>query len=75
MNTTSKILLVVWIILLIDSTIAMFCSWNNNCINFYNKLWTYFSTTSRFNLKGSWWPIWYFILSILGLLTIICCSK
>ena len=71
MNTASKIFLVIWIILFIDSTITMFCSWNSKCVSFYNK----FSWLSRFNLKGSWWPIWYFILSILGLLTIIFCLR
>lgn len=71
MNTASKTLLVIWIILSIDSTIAMFCSWNDKCVSFYNK----FRWMSRFDLKGSWWPIWYFILSILGLLTVIFCSR
>lgn len=71
MNTTTTILLVVWIVLVLDSSGAVLCKFSNSCMDFAKR----FSMLAKFALKDSNWPYVYFGLAVLGLVTVLLVSR
>lgn len=71
MNTTTTILLVVWIIIVLDSSGAVLCKFSNACMDFAKR----FSMLAKFALKDSNWPYVYFGLAVLGLVTVLLVSR
>jgi hypothetical protein len=71
MNTITTILLVVWIVLVLDSSGSVLCKFNDTCIDFAKR----FSILAKFALKDSNWPYVYLGLAVLGLATVLLISK
>jgi len=71
MNATTTVLLVVWTLILVDSTGAMLCKFSDACVEFAKR----FSILAKFALKDSSWPYVYLGLAILGLATVLLVSR
>ena len=67
MNTATTILLVVWIVLVLDSSGAVLCKFSNSCMDLAKR----FSMLAKFALKDSVWPYVYLGLAVLGLVTVL----
>jgi len=71
MNTRTTLLLVIWVILVLDSTGAVLCKFSDSCIDLAKR----FSILAKFDLKDSNWPYVYLGLAVLGLITVLIISK
>lgn len=71
MNTITKVLLVIWILIVLDSSGSILCKFSQTCLDFVKK----FSVLARFALKDSNWPYVYFILAVLGLATVLIVNR
>lgn len=71
MNTTTTILLVVWIVFVLDSSGAVLCKFSSACIDLAKR----FSILAKFALKDSNWPYVYLGLAVLGLVTVLLVSR
>lgn len=72
MNTTTKILLIIWIFIIFDSFGAVICKWLNFCRN--SSLVDKIITAKGVPINNNW-PYVYLVLAILGLLTILLMIK
>ena len=71
MDTETVVLLVLWILIVLDSTASVLCKFSDECVKFAKK----FSIFAKFSLKDSNWPYAYLFLAVLGLVTVLIMNK
>ena len=74
MHTITTILLVIWIILVADSTCALICKFSKSCLNFAHRFSLGRWKLSNFALNN-WWPYVYLFMALMGLLTVLVVSN
>mgnify|MGYP001170830741 CR=1 FL=1 len=71
MKTITTILLVLWVLIVLDSTGAVLCKFSKACVDLAQR----FSILAKFTLKDSSWPYLYLGLAVFGLITVLLLNK
>ena len=72
MKTINKVFIILWVIILLDSSGAVFCKLMDFCVN--NSLVHKIINAKHLPINNNWVYV-YLFLAILGLITAIICSK
>ena len=71
MNTLTTILLILWVLVVLDSSGAVLCKFSQSCVDLAQR----FSILAKFALKDSSWPYVYLGLALFGLVTVLLMNK
>ncbi len=71
MKTITTILLILWVLVVLDSTGAVLCKFSTACVDFAQS----FSILAKFSLKDSQWVYAYLGLAVFGLVTVLLVNR